>query len=55
MFGVKGSGEFIKGKFAEKFVEELLRIFKLKAEGKDLHFENKDRKKIHNVIKKDDI
>ena len=30
-------------------------MLKLKKEGKDLHFENKDREIRHNIIKEDDI
>ena len=53
MFGVSESREPIKGKFAQKVVEALQRIRKLKEEGKDLHFENKDRETVHNIVIKD--
>ena len=55
MWGVSESREPIKGKFAKKLIEEVQRMLKLKKEGKDLHFENKDREKLHNIIKKDDL
>lgn len=55
MFGVSGSREPIKGEFAKKLIEEVQRMLKLKKEGKDLHFENKDREIRHNIIKEDDI
>jgi hypothetical protein len=31
------------------------RMLKLKKEGKDLHFENKDSETQHNIIKEDDV
>ena len=55
MFGVSESREPIKGEFAKKLIEEVQRMIKLKKEGKDLHFENKDREIRHNIIKEDDI
>ena len=55
MFGVSESKEPIKGEFAKKLIEEMQRMFKLKKEGKDLHFENRDREKRHNIIREDDI
>ena len=55
MFGVSKSREPIKGEFAKKLIEEVQRMLKLKKEGKDLHFENKDREIRHNIIKEDDI
>jgi hypothetical protein len=55
MFGVSESREPIKGEFAKKIIEEIQRMLKLKKEGKNLHFENKDREIRHNIIKKDDI
>ena len=55
MWGVSESREPIKGEFAKKLIEEMQRMLKLKKEGKDLHFENKDREIRHNIIKKDDI
>jgi len=55
MFGVSESREPIKGEFAKKLIEEVQRMLKLKKEGKDLHFENKDREMRYNIIKKDDI
>lgn len=55
MFGVSESREPIKGEFAKKLIEEVQRMLKLKKEGKDLHFENKDREKHHNIIREDDI
>ena len=45
----------IKGEFTKKFIEEVQRMIKLKKEGKDLHFENKDREIHHTIIKEDDI
>lgn len=54
MWGVSESREPIKGEFAKKFVEELRKMIKLKKEGKDLHFENKDREIRHNIIIEDD-
>ena len=55
MFGVKESRQPIKGEFAKKIIEEVQRMIKLKKEGKDLHFENKDRETYHTIIKEDDI
>ena len=55
MFGVSESRELIKGEFAKKLIEEVQRMLKLKKEGKDLHFENKDREIRHNIIREDDI
>ena len=55
MFGVSESREPIKGEFAKKLIEEVQRMLKLKKEGKDLHFENKDREIHHNIIREDDI
>lgn len=55
MFGVSESREPIKGEFAKKIIAEVQRMLKLKKEGKDLHFENKDRKIRHNIIREDDI
>ena len=45
MFGVKNSREPIRGEFAKKLIEEVQRMIKLKKEGKDLHFENKERER----------
>lgn len=53
MWGVSESREPIKGEFAKKIVEEVQRMLKLKKEGKDLHFENKDREIRHNIIIED--
>lgn len=55
MWGVSESREPIKGKFAKKIIEAVQRMLKLKKEGKDLYFENKERETHHNIIKKDDI
>ena len=55
MFGVSESREPIKGEFAKKIIEEVQRMLKLKKEGKDLHFENKDREIHHTIIKEDGI
>ena len=55
MWGVSESREPTKGEFAKKIIAEVQRMIKLKKEGKDLHFENKDRETRHNIIKKDDI
>lgn len=55
MFGVSESKEPIKGKFAKKLIKEMQRILKLKKEGKDLHFENKDREIHHNIIKENEV
>jgi hypothetical protein len=55
MFGVSESREPIKGEFAKKIIEEVQRMLKLKKEGKDLHFENKDRETRNNIIKENDI
>jgi hypothetical protein len=55
MFGVSESKEPIKGEFAKKLIEEVQRMLKLKKEGKDLHFENKERETYHNIIIEDDI
>ena len=53
MFGVKESRQPIKGEFAKKIIEEVQRMIKLKKEGKDLHFENKERERKHNIIIRD--
>ena len=50
MFGVKESRQPIKGEFAKKIIEEVQRMIKLKKEGKDLHFENKERERKYNII-----
>jgi hypothetical protein len=50
MFGVKKSREPIKGEFAKKIIEEVQRMIKMKKEGKDLHFENEERERKHNII-----
>ena len=50
MFGVKNSREPIRGEFAKKLIEEVQRMIKMKKEGKDLHFENKERERKHNII-----
>lgn len=55
MFGVSESREPIKGEFAKKLIKEMQRMHKLKKEGKDLHFENKDREIRHNITVEDDI
>ena len=54
MWGVSESREPIKGEFAKKLIEEMQRMLKLKKEGKDLHFENKERERKHNIIIKDE-
>jgi hypothetical protein len=43
-----------KGEFAKKLVEEVQRMLKLKKEGNDLHFENRDREIRHNIIIEDE-
>lgn len=55
MWGVSESREPIKGEFAKKIIAEVQRMLKLKKEGKDLHFENKERERYHNIIREDDI
>ena len=50
MFGVKNSREPIRGEFAKKLIEEVQRMIKMKKEGKDLHFENKERERKYNII-----
>jgi hypothetical protein len=50
MFGVKESRQPIKGEFAKKIIEEVQRMIKMKKEGKDLHFENEERERKHNII-----
>ena len=54
MFGVSESREPIKGKFAKKLIEEVIRMIKLKKEGKELSFKNKEREPYHNIIVVDD-
>ena len=54
MFGVKESRQPIKGEFAKKLIEEVQRMIKMKKEGKDLHFENKERERKHNIIIRDE-
>ena len=55
MWGVSESRGPIKGEFAKKLIEEVQRMLKLKKEGKDLHFENKDREIHHNITVEHDI
>ena len=55
MFGVSESREPIKGEFAKRLIREMQRMLKLKKEGKDLHFENKDREIRHNITVEHDI
>ena len=50
MFGEKTPNRVIKGEFAKKIIEEVQRMIKLKKEGKDLHFENKERERKYNII-----
>lgn len=50
MFGVSGSREPIKGEFAKKLIEEVQRMLKLKKDGKELSFNNKEREPYHNII-----
>jgi hypothetical protein len=54
MWGVSESREPIKGEFAKKLIEEVQRMLKLKKEGKDLHFANRDREIRHNIIIEND-
>jgi hypothetical protein len=54
MWGVSESREPIKGEFAKKIIAEVQRMIKLKKESKDLHFENKDRERRHNIIIEND-
>lgn len=54
MWGVSESREPIKGKFAKKLIEEVQRMIKLKKEGKDLSFKNKEREPYHHIIIIDD-
>lgn len=54
MWGVSESREPIKGEFAKKIIAEVQRMLELKKEGKDLHFENKDRERRHNIIIEND-
>lgn len=53
MFGVKNSREPIRGEFAKKLLAEVQRMIKLKKEGKDLHFENKENETYHIIIRDD--
>ena len=53
MFGVKNSREPIRGEFSKKLIEEVQRMIKLKKEGKDLHFEDKERERKYNIIIRD--
>lgn len=50
MFGEKNPNRVIKGEFAKKLIEEVQRMIKMKKEGKDLHFENEERERKHNII-----
>ena len=54
MWGVSESREPIKGEFAKKIIKEVQRMLALKKEGKDLHFENKDRERRQNIIIEND-
>ena len=54
MWGVSESREPIKGKFAKKLIEEVQRMIKLKKDGKELSFKNKEREPYHNIIIIDD-
>jgi hypothetical protein len=53
MFGEKNPNRVIKGEFAKKLIEEVQRMIKLKKEGKDLHFEDKERERKYNIIIRD--
>ena len=55
MFGVSESREPIKGEFAKKLKAATQKMLKLKKEGKDLHFENRDREIQHNITVEHDI
>lgn len=55
MFGVSESKEPIKGKFSKKLITEVQRMLQLKKEGKDLHFENRNREIHHNITVEHDI
>lgn len=54
MWGVSESREPIKGEFAKKLIKEMRRMLKLKKEGKDLHFKNKERERKYNIIIRDE-
>lgn len=54
MWGISESRQPIKGEFAKKLIEEVQRMLKLKKEGKDLHFENKERERKYNIIIRDE-
>lgn len=51
MFGVSGSREPIKGEFAKKLIEEVIRMLK----SKDGSFKNKEHQTIHNITQKDTL
>jgi hypothetical protein len=55
MWGVSESREPIKGKFAEKVVEELRKIYLRRKEEAELKLKNKKQETFHNIIKEDDI
>lgn len=51
MLGVSESREPIKGEFAKKLIEEIIRMLK----NKDGSFKNKEHQPIHNITWKDTL
>lgn len=51
MFGVSESREPIKGKFAKKLTEEVIRMLKNKGGS----FKNKEHQTVHNITWKDTL
>jgi polyhydroxyalkanoate synthesis regulator phasin len=51
MFGVSESREPIKGEFAKKLIEEVIRMLK----NKDGSFKNKEHQTTYNIIQKDTL
>lgn len=54
MWGVSESREPIKGKFAEKLVEELRKMYLKRKEEAELELKNKEQETFHNIIKEDE-
>lgn len=50
MWGVSESREPIKGKFAEKLVEELRKMYLRRKEEAELELKNKEQETFHNII-----
>lgn len=54
MWGVSESREPIKGKFAEKLVEELRKMYLKRKEEAELELKNKEQETFHNIIRENE-